>query len=994
MNTAAWFFCALCVCLSFSGCTRSDKITTYRKNQLNEQGTLLSYEEWVAAIGRDKADYLFTHNGDELNLLTSGAGQSNIIAFLNSVSDIAKVSALLGNEYDTPPSGLGATRLLRLMNRTDYFMTQPRFDSAPLADDDTIGALAELVNNISDVAAMRDKVVGLFNAIGVTRHLTDPNDEAKIDKVAILIAHLKPRSTVYHLINEINATKITTNLGDILLHTQSGHYLVDVVDNIANASAQNYRRLVYLINSCDSSMTEIVYGLVNLVETTIPGYPSRQRLYQFVNGLENGADWSTDPGGQPGGVQIFQTGVVGGSPQGSDSGFARLVTTLQMLANKPIESRNKLAFLLNGLDASGVNKLVRLFQDMARQSDLADSTDTGLLQVIADPSCNPAGDPCRRSTDNLLALINQVAPADFYRLRELVGGIESVSGSAVQQKAYLQKVRDLLHYLPQTQVSKTVSVITGVGIILPTSAPSGLNRLIRLLRNADGSDADSAKLALLIEHTSSAAYLIELLNTVIEPNFLTTTINGTADPTRLAALINTVGSAAKLDRISYLMNQLSAADIPKIYELINNTAVVATLSTIILNVDEAAPGEIVKLKDLIDLTIDSIYLDPVLDAANALKVAQLINAVTAVEKLSVVINDMTDTHTAKLVPLIDQVAIGDVAFLINHLSLSQVIRISVLLKNTHVNRVSYLVSLLNGITGADVFATPRLSSTGLGKLVNLIGYAANVAQIAETINTLYDNDDGDGNGTNHITRLLYIINTHTNSTNLVCLFTALDNTGYTTGADLGGLIVALSHDTVQPHYIHLLLENIAGCTQLDETADGVNPTADISLIAQLIGPLAATTQGVGVLGVAQLINHLNSNISAVKLATVLNGVNVSLRYISSTPNITKREGFVRLLSPIAGGGVNYAAVDFPGLGPRHIATMINSASDASDLVALINGNDLSDLVPLVGCLDRVGDLDPLTAQGIANLDPNFFTPCEAIGLAQQANPTAPHYWVP
>lgn len=953
----------LCIFTSsalFFTCAKAQGKTEYRERQLADAGRSYTYEEWVAAIGREKTEYLYSHNGAELNLLASGAGVSNIVLLLNQVGNVAKISALLGNDADG--SGLGAARLLRLMNRVDFFMTQNRYDTAAPADQDTIGDLVALIDDLASVAIINTNVVALVNAMGVTRALTDANDEAKIDKIAVLVAHLNPLHTLPPLLNEISPAAVTTNLKDLLLGVNSGNHLVDVVENVANAQTDNHRRLVYLLDNINASATQILVHLINEVETpkaTPLSHASRTKLYALVNALESGLDWSA-AGGQPKGIQTFNLTTT--TPAGADSGFPRLVTLLNKAS---VADAPKLAYLIENLsDGTGTAKLVRLIQDIERIEDLANDANDGIVELLANPSGND-------SVKNLTDLAEQIAFADFSRVCNFVNGMQGngIGGSAAEQAVFRNQVAALLIALPNGEIGKITGILTNLTL------PGGLANLVRVAK-----DATTAKLATLVVQVNVASYLTYLVDNTVNAAHLVTIINGTADTAKLAAVVNQVGLPGNLSRIAYLINNLTTPHMAKVPALIDNTTVIARLIDLINLVDDGtSPAGIVKLNELVRDTTTISDLYPLINGVNAIAdVANLVNAVPTIARVVSLVNNITDD--AKLVPLINGNPYQKLAYLIN--TVPTAVKIAELIENTLAAKMPHIVALINGMTGANAIdlITPgqRMNATGLGKLVNLIEYTPSRVDIAEMLNELV--------AANHTTRLLEIINPLANSTNLVCLLTELTSVSYSSGSDLGKIIVGLDDDFNDPKKLRLIVENITQCQSASETAGGVLATADFRLLAELMGAEASVNQGSGFATIVILIQRIREDgtdldAAAIRLASVLKGVAANLRYNSVTANIPRREGFVRLLNHSPGAGIVKMpeSVSFPGLGPRHLATMINLALDAADIVSLVNGNDLTAIVPLVGCTDRVGDPDP--SQPGNTLNPDFFTPCNGLGLA-------------
>ncbi|AFM11744.1 hypothetical protein [Turneriella parva] len=570
-------------------CARSRKVTEFRKKQAADAGVVYTPTQWVQAIGEQKANYLLTHNGRELNQLTSGAGVSNIVELLKAISDVTRIGALIGNDYEN--SGLGVARLLRLMVRVDDFMAEVRFDGEEPRDYDTIADLAAIVNGLSDVAAVNDKIVALFNAMEVTRTMIDgnngENDERKIDKVAILIAHLDPVSTLHLLINEMSADAVKGNLAHILLGVNSPNHLVDVVENIASAGSGNYRRLVYILNNINTSAADILARLINDVYLMrSPSHASRAKLYALVNLIESGLDWSEAnmAVNQPGGIQNFN--IEFSTPHGPDSGMARLVALLNEAggdsADTAVEA-SKLAWLINNLpEGDGTIKLVRLLQDMDRITDLTNAEDNGLLELLTNPATDSTG------IKNLTNLVETIPLADFRRLRIFVNGVQGngLGGTLSDQSDFRSQVAEVLKQVPNSHINRVLT-------ILQTLSPAdGILNLIRVLKDSSVPklvplicDVQTERLTYLIETVPNPIKLTQLINRfhILKMNLVVLLINGVtgshnidtaagqrSGATGLGKLVNLIEYASSREDIADAINELSSAEhITRLLEIIN-----------------------------------------------------------------------------------------------------------------------------------------------------------------------------------------------------------------------------------------------------------------------------------------------------------------------------------------------------------------------------------------------------------------------------------------
>jgi hypothetical protein len=179
-------------------------------------------------------------------------------------------------------------------------------------------------------------------------------------------------------------------------------------------------------------------------------------------------------------------------------------------------------------------------------------------------------------------------------------------------------------------------------------------------------------------------------------------------------------------------------------------------------------------------------------------------------------------------------------------------------------------------------------------------------------------------------------------------------------------------------------EGLPGCA-----AGATCGSAEHTLVAELMAPTGVCPAvGLGSANMITLVNELGicdtgtefssaacggtwtpeDTTSSVLLAAVMNGLNTNLCYNEDCAgaSLARASGMVRLVVP--GCGVAYDPsglnVAFPGLGPAHLALMMNQAAEASDLLTLMNGVNLADMLVVVACGDHV---------------PGFLDECDAIG---------------
>lgn len=554
----------------------------------------------------------------------------------------------------------------------------------------------------------------------------------------------------------------------------------------------------------------------------------------------------------------------------------------------------------------------------------------------------------------------------------------------------LGKVYKLVNKLTFTNVSNTIALKKIINGILPNpSDPQGFSAIQRL--------------ALLLALTDENQDLLRnVIHSVVTPadaysadgkDKLLSVVNNTNSMYDLAALINgaRVSGTPDVSKITYLLNNLSLADVAKIHQLINgtsdNTPATPNMERLLAVLNGA--NDIDQLRILIAQTVDTSKLVLLVNqVANINSLISLLNQPISATATASLLNALGDAN--KLVPLLDNVSPAKLAFLVNNMVTPQ--EISEVLNGITLSDVgSKLVFLVNGVTGVDAAnhtaGSRHTGMSGLGKLVNLIEYSDNKLYVSDLLANLM---------ATKIANLTDIVN-QVPTNNLLCLLNAASATGYTTPTDLPAMLNALeAHD--YPKLV-TVLNNIDQCNGSNENSITTQATVggvadDIILIAQLLGGLGGTDQvgqGLGHATLVTLFSSLpdispNREAASGNLAMVLNQVNPTITYNGGA--IDKREAFVRLLSPLdvkipgyENSGIIYSSISFPGIGGVHVATMMTNVANATDLIYLLNTNDLSNIAVLVGCVDRVGDPNPSTAQGIDNLHPDFYTPCNAVGAA-------------
>ncbi len=154
----------LLLCLTITpDCSDSNNPTLsqseYARNKRNDLSNPLTEEELIGAIGFMNYQTLITSIGrDELDRLVYGPGLSNFTILINIIGDVNKLVDLL-----TGSNALVANEVVDLLDKTDTAIAEENPPS-----DDTIGKIANLINNVEDMNYLKDIVHGVVTFNGKT----------------------------------------------------------------------------------------------------------------------------------------------------------------------------------------------------------------------------------------------------------------------------------------------------------------------------------------------------------------------------------------------------------------------------------------------------------------------------------------------------------------------------------------------------------------------------------------------------------------------------------------------------------------------------------------------------------------------------------------------------------------------------------------------------------------------------------------------------------
>lgn len=356
-----------------------------------------------------------------------------------------------------------------------------------------------------------------------------------------------------------------------------------------------------------------------------------------------------------------------------------------------------------------------------------------------------------------------------------------------------------------------------------------------------------------------------------------------------------------------------------------------------------------------------------------------------------IVNQRQLVQLNKLVTIVEEVdSTPRLSYLVEYGTTTNIIS---LLESVEQDSVSKVSSLINDVEGPSAPTamedfedyTQRAQATGIGKLINLINYTYDLDaceprldQVATILNQVKDGR-----------QLGILINLVLNTNNLIGLVNNVIQQDPVADAEVGDLINLLNlleRDDL-PKLAEILNEIGEAELHTDCGLSLAQGNDNHVLVGQLLASENGLNGGIGFANLGEMVQQLETTEEAERLAGILNEVayyeapddiyDGMLTYNSPTPNLTRREAFVRLLSETSDTGLTLEAdsasnplgtsVDFPGLGLTHLSgVIVPSVSRFNQLVDMLNTLNLTDAVIIIGCQDQV------TA-------PDFKTPCCQIG---------------
>lgn len=847
---------------------------------------------------------------------------------------------------------------------------------------------SDLINGTNDV----NKIINLVNRVsidpaakfcGPTMSSADAADCAKyIEKLGFLVVYLE------------DASKLTTMVNGVI-DPRDVVYFIDQMDTGLSAPP-----IAATAIASGAELPEL-YRLVRIMQ----GVVDSNKLYSMINGKRLAATTAYDAGQQAYILDKVVPIVSGPAAMTTDQNDIWILKIYTMI--NTINSMAKMVDLLDGISAgTTVTNLISFLDSLNAPSHPTYTLASSPPQETAMNTMAYTVD----NVDDINKLVYLMESANIANLAPIVNEVSCISqasdsGTNNSSCSAADGSRDDL----LAAGKKLVSLINGLTYTSTTS-----HNLYRMADMIDavgttcGTDGlDSAKISDLLNQLSitSTTKLSDLINDVTNwAGDYATYYDGTAR-TAAAPVATWCGDGGGgppyFTNVNFppLINVTMRVNSPT-KAAPQNTAI-STMAFIVDNVADSS--KMVTLVDEPGATADT----------RAQNLAGLINQVACVSQASdsgtnnsscaAADGSLDDLDAAgkKMVKIIDNVTdVTDMEFVIDNVStiakmgdlINQIkigtwpigatdgtAKVAIIMNNVSVEPNAWNITPTND-------AATRGTSTGMGKLVNMIEYINDptMASMAELINGV------NGNLLSNIILGAGSTATSTNSSNMVGLVNAILAEPTVSVTDMVNMLTSpndLATDTTVSATPAVFYGNVmAELVNTLNPATGVgstSPSADHTLVAQLLAPISGVSQGVGSANMNKVIRDLTSVAAGGRMAELLRDTNATLCYNEncSAPTLAKREGLVRMILPTAGSGVVYQLStpdeNFPGIGPAHIATMMNSASSAANLITLVNSSNLSDAVVIVGCADHVNDAD---GNGVKDdpSGPDFFTPCTAI----------------
>lgn len=569
----------IALCLLLGSCTGGfQKTTQYSQNREADKGAAFDEASFRAAVGEEKYAALRLRLSDgDFNLLVYGTGQSNAILLVNAVIDITRVTDILNGA-----DAVSAIDLVSLINEVDAHIRANRKYQPIAPNDDTLGKIAQLVNGVNSVVALK-KVIG-----SVAENAGDTNGFNRIQRLALIVAQTNETTntlatllngvvtpgTVFDSINHDKLMKILNGTNDLTR-------LTDFINGITVTAALTVAELIRTLDDAPG------VGVVNTLELLNDGNVKISHVVQIVNALRvdglalsNSDSFAGTPSlAVPSGIHnwaSFSHKTVQNWYYHTDNGFLNFY----MGSSQP--GGYSVAHTKLKINAGGLLSFTLGIGSLGGGAQVQAAV-TGCINQVQ--TFTTAGNHTVNFTLNAgICHLKIVAreSGSFIHITNF-----SAPGSQGANRSSAQKVAILLNKV-------NVNGNATLAKILASTVPGGEQAIV---------DGDIPKLITLIDRAhfptdiSAEPGLVTLINGITNVDTLRRIISGIDDkgPRQLSEIVNFLGD---LNKGIAFINQLHSANAGRVYAVINGLTPNATWS-LIDTIDNLSVAQMAELKNLV-----------------------------------------------------------------------------------------------------------------------------------------------------------------------------------------------------------------------------------------------------------------------------------------------------------------------------------------------------------------------------------------------------------
>jgi len=863
--------------------------TEYARNRQNDAFRPVDHDEIIAGIGDYRYDLLVAGIGkDVIDRLAYGMGQSNMVTLINIVSDVNKLIALL-----SAPNALTASEVVNLLNYTDQAIAQENPPS-----DDTLGKIANLINNVNDMNYLKEIVLGVV----------DHNGKTGMERLTLVVALVDEfQSTMPTILNEVACTPAgLQTLLRIFNQTDDMKDLVTVINGTTNLL--NITGVMNNITNYDSPDDGTAAMVATLNNTNDPA-----RLAAVINGLavtgqiSNDDDFETAQTNNNWAVTGNKNWTVTSSTAFSGSkSFCAGVGADALGDNETASSEIVTRFSVSGNVTFARKVSTELNYDWLKfyVDDVLVAKFSG-EQSWAEVSYGPYGAGVHRLRWEYAKDGNTKAGEDAVYIDRV-----TVPGNRGADTLPYMKVAILLNQLALAQattIAETLNFLT----------PTGLDNLIYMVnRTMYPPDPDVTE-----------PRIVSIVNNLSAVSTLTSVINGlTGDGPR--QLTDIMDFTSDVSKVYGMVNGLAGNPGEKLYQIINGVNPAGT-SSLIRFIDGISLANILTVMNGVSSTayVPVIFNNLDLAGTNASTVGAS-SAPTAGKRLADVINEIADGDS----PGVGLTVGYHVVRMINDISSYG--------GGAGAANVGKIVSGLKNTTTPD----------GVTRMVTIMEQLGAYNDAARYTNPLCNTGDCASDKFGRLTTFMNDVS-GSGTGNTVALINGVDSASI---ANLTGLISTAK----RIRYISDVINNLTNVSLMLSILN--EPGLDITRLRRVLDCMGdksypgttppsprytdalstATNDGLGRMTV--LINEVVTPAGASNLITILNDI-ADMNKLTGLLALINEDGTAR-----SGGGMNRV---------RYLTDTINNVANISLMMNILNGPpgySPADYAALVGLMNEVG----------------------------------------